>query len=86
MQNSTEYSGTVSFEIPAGSSVEAIRTKAEAKEINFRYGKNSVHISLDQAIQLNDLADIAFSNREPLALHDALYVMQPPGCAIDAIR
>ncbi len=55
--NST-YFDTVSFEIPAGSSIESIRTKAEAKEVNFRYGKNSIHISLDQSIQKNDLADI----------------------------
>ena len=52
------YFDTVSFEVPNGNSIEAIRAKAESKEINFRYGKNSIHISLDQAIQSNDLADI----------------------------
>ncbi len=54
----SNYFDTVSFEIPAGSSAESIRTKAEAKEINFRYSKEAIHISLDQAIQKNDLADI----------------------------
>jgi glycine dehydrogenase len=53
------YFDTISFEVPAGSSIDAIRAKAEAKEINFRYGKNTIHISLDQSHQANDLADIA---------------------------
>jgi glycine dehydrogenase len=52
------YFDTVSFELPAGTSPESIRTKAETAKINFRYGKNSVHISLDQTIQQDDLADI----------------------------
>ncbi|MEO5645537.1 MAG: glycine dehydrogenase (aminomethyl-transferring), partial [Bacteroidia bacterium] len=55
--NST-YFDTVSFELPAGSSIEKIRTKAEKAEVNFRYGKDSIHISIDQSHQANDLADI----------------------------
>ena len=55
--NST-YFDTVSFELPAGASIDKIREKAEKKEVNFRYGKNTIHISIDQSHQSNDLADI----------------------------
>lgn len=56
--NST-YFDTVSFELPAGTSIKTIREKAESKEVNFRYGKkDTIHISLDQSHQANDLADI----------------------------
>lgn len=54
----SNFFDTVSFEIPKGSSLESIRAKAEEKEINFRYGKDSIHISLDQTIQTTDLIDI----------------------------
>lgn len=52
------YFDTLSFVLPAGASVEKLKAAAEAKGINFRYGQNSVHISLDQSIRPADFADI----------------------------
>ncbi len=52
------YFDTVSFALPAGTTVENIRAKAEAAQVNFRYGNGTVHISLDQTIRPEDLSDI----------------------------
>jgi glycine dehydrogenase len=52
------YFDTVSFAIPSGQTTEKIKAAAEAKQINFRYGNNTIHISIDQAIRPSDLTDI----------------------------
>jgi glycine dehydrogenase len=49
---------TISFEVPAGTG-DKIRAAAEQKQINFRYGRDTVHISIDQALRPDDLHDIA---------------------------
>lgn len=52
------YFDTISFMLPAGQTAAQIKKAAEAKEINFRFGENTVHISTDQSITEKDLADI----------------------------
>ncbi|HEU4716704.1 MAG TPA: aminomethyl-transferring glycine dehydrogenase [Bacteroidia bacterium] len=54
----SRFFDTISFEIPAGNSVEKIRTAAENASVNFRYGSATIHISIDQCILENDLQDI----------------------------
>ncbi|HLG02723.1 MAG TPA: aminomethyl-transferring glycine dehydrogenase, partial [Bacteroidia bacterium] len=49
------YFDTISFEVK---DIEKIRTIAEKKEINFRYGKNTIHISVDQSLRKEDLEAI----------------------------
>lgn len=49
---------TVSFQVPSGKNIDGIKKLAEAAAINFRYGKNSIHISLDQTIQDADMEKI----------------------------
>ncbi|GAB4131197.1 MAG: aminomethyl-transferring glycine dehydrogenase [Bacteroidia bacterium] len=55
----SKWFDTVTFEIKGGQSVADIRSKAESKQINFRYSNNTVSISLDQTVSENDLNDIA---------------------------
>ncbi|MFN8714114.1 MAG: aminomethyl-transferring glycine dehydrogenase [Bacteroidota bacterium] len=50
---------TVTFELPAGTTTESIRAKAEAAQINLRYGNGTVTISLDQTVRENDLHNLA---------------------------
>ena len=45
---------TLSFE----GDQEAIRTRAEAKEINFRYSAGKIGVNLDETVTVQDLADI----------------------------
>ncbi|MGL4596741.1 MAG: aminomethyl-transferring glycine dehydrogenase, partial [Bacteroidia bacterium] len=50
---------TLTYSLPAGVSVNDFRMKAEAAQINFGYGENSVRISLSQMTSADDVAVIA---------------------------
>ncbi len=45
---------TLSFE----GDQDAVRRRAEAKEINFRYGEGTIGVNLDETVTVGDLADI----------------------------
>lgn len=55
------YFDTICIEINDAAKIENIKTKALAKQINFRYNSGCVCISLDQTTSVEDLTDILFT-------------------------
>ncbi len=56
-QTNTHFFDAIRLALPAGQ-VEQIRTKAEAAGINFFYEGDTVQITIDETVMLNDLHDI----------------------------
>ncbi|MCB0764020.1 MAG: aminomethyl-transferring glycine dehydrogenase, partial [Flavobacteriales bacterium] len=52
------YFDTVTFDLPAGTTMERIRECAEARGINLRYGKDHVTIAFDETVTAADATDV----------------------------
>ena len=52
------YFDTVTFSLPAAASIEKVRTAAESRGINFRYGKDSITIAFDETVRDEDVNDV----------------------------
>ena len=58
------YFDTVTFTLPASASIEKVRTAAEARGINFRYGKDRITIAFDETVRDADVTDVIASLAE----------------------
>jgi glycine dehydrogenase len=53
-----KFFDTISFRLPKGKNVNDMKSAAEKMKVNFRYGKDTIHISLDETVQPDDLQNI----------------------------